>query len=125
MIPGVITPATSVADELADVDTAYGRMPKWKARALSVGWMQRVADSVRADDAKDPPKAVADPEETAPRMAADKGKRDASFTGGGFGKSPAKVFTDNGVSSEVIKKLNDLCDGLEQRLDKLEQVKRA
>ena len=40
---------TSAADELSEVDTVYGRMEKWRARAMQIGWFQRVADSVRND----------------------------------------------------------------------------
>jgi ABC-type uncharacterized transport system fused permease/ATPase subunit len=45
-------------DELATVNTAYGPMEKWKARALSIGWMQRKIDEARVAGA--PMCAIAD-----------------------------------------------------------------
>jgi hypothetical protein len=46
-----IVPPISTGDELTTVETRFGPMEKWKARALAIGWFQRVADSVRQDDA--------------------------------------------------------------------------
>jgi hypothetical protein len=58
----------SASDELTTVETRYGPMEKWKARALSVGWFQRVANSVRDDAATNTPV----PEEAnPPPLAAD------------------------------------------------------
>ena len=42
-------------DELATVNTAYGPMEKWKARALSIGWMQRKIDEARVAGAPTAP----------------------------------------------------------------------
>jgi hypothetical protein len=39
---------TDTLDELATVQTSLGPMEKWKARALSIGWMQRKIDAARA-----------------------------------------------------------------------------
>jgi hypothetical protein len=67
---GQVMPPISVADELTDVETPYGKIPKWKARAIGIGWFQRVVDTVRNDaalatktpmrDEDKPPPPVAD-----------------------------------------------------------------
>jgi hypothetical protein len=44
-------PLTSPSDELTVVETSYGPMEKWKARALAVGWLQRAIDTIRSDAA--------------------------------------------------------------------------
>jgi hypothetical protein len=73
---GEIVPPISASDELTTVETAYGPMEKWKARALSVGWMQRTINSVRSDAAVErndvgPPKTPLTDEQKAPPLAAD------------------------------------------------------
>jgi hypothetical protein len=80
-------PIVPPLDGTMEIDTAMGRLPLWKAKALMIGRIQHVINDAAAAAHCDQPQTTrADPEDEPPPLAAD-----ASFTGGGFGKSPATV----------------------------------
>jgi hypothetical protein len=93
------------SDDLEDVITAWGVLPKWKARALALGEMQAVLNEhARADaltrtplhDEDKPPRPVADTEET--RSA---------------------------IPPELMQAIEDRIEQLTQRLDAFERMKKA
>jgi hypothetical protein len=62
----------SASDELTTVETSYGPMEKWKARALSVGWFQRVInDAAVGRSDVGPPKTPVRDEDKPPPLASD------------------------------------------------------
>jgi hypothetical protein len=101
-------------DELVTVDTQFGPMEKWKARALSIGWFQRQLQTARDDSAAqdDQPltTAMGSEEQEPPALAAD---------------TTAPQARTGQLSAEDIKHIEDACDKLSQRLDALEQRQRA
>jgi hypothetical protein len=73
-------------------------MPLWKCRAMSIAFTQRaIADAATASKDDLPQTTRADPKDEPPPLAAD-----ASFTGGGFGKSPAPVFGKKPHRKDVV-----------------------
>jgi hypothetical protein len=82
----IVPSASGTNDPLGEVT-----LPRWKFDAIMNGVFGRaLSDLAREDSAAtkdDPPRGVGDPDSSAPPLAAD-----ASFTGGGFGNSPAPVF---------------------------------
>jgi hypothetical protein len=109
-VPSPISPA----DELTTVDTQYGPMEKWKARALAIGWFQRQAQMVRDDSAAhdDQPLTTALGVEgkEPPALAADEDEHEAR----------AEL-----LSEEDLKQIEAAVDALDQRLTRLEQRRRA
>jgi hypothetical protein len=68
------------ADDLDDVRTEWGVLPRWKARALALGEIQAVVNEMRRNDALNstplhdedkPPRLVADQQQRAPGIAPD------------------------------------------------------
>jgi hypothetical protein len=86
------------ASDLEDVQTAWGKMPRWKARALALGEMQAVlnaaADMARAD-------LVRVDREAEER---DKLRKDAE--------------------ADVLDAINEMCAKLSERMDRLEERQR-
>jgi hypothetical protein len=99
-------PVVSPSDELTTVETSYGPMEKWKARALAIGWFSAVTHS--RSDADGPPLHDAD---KPPRLVADETEAE-------FETAFADLMTRMGRLREVrdmIKK----CDEMEARCDAL------
>lgn len=105
---GEIIPPIDAADEFATVETRYGPMDKWKARALSIGWFQRMADSVRNDATDVTP--VRD-EDKPPPVVADAKNEDKE--------------TETRLDAAWLKRVEDMVSQLDVRLGILEARKRA
>jgi hypothetical protein len=107
-----IPPPTSVADELMTVNTSYGPMEKWKARALAIGWFQRAVDSVRADsaDGVGPAETCADPDELPPPVVAD--------------DTPPDVRAGE-LTADDLALIERAVDDLENRIGAMESRQRA
>jgi hypothetical protein len=110
-------PIVPPIDEMMEVDTAMGRLPLWKAKALMVGRIQHVLnDAVQA--------STAPADERPPPPAAD-----ASFTGVGFGVSPATVnlkkkdavAPDPAEASERAELMAQLMFKINAEIERLEQ----
>jgi hypothetical protein len=56
-------------DDLEDVQTAWGTMLRWKARALALGEMQRIVNDAASEHPDQP--IAPDPARQAPPLAAD------------------------------------------------------
>jgi hypothetical protein len=91
-------------DDMLEVDTAYGRLPLWKAKALMVGRIQHVLN-----DAVQQTTAPAD--ERPPPLAAD------------AAPDPLELLRKWGRIRE-LRKMAERCDELLQRYDLLEQRER-
>ena len=61
-------PVISPSDELTTVETSYGPMEKWKARALAIRWFSAMNHRADADEAG---QHCAPHEDKPPRLAAD------------------------------------------------------
>jgi hypothetical protein len=96
------------ARDLEDVKTEWGVMPRWKARALALGEIQRVINDagIRADGVA-PAQSTADPEELPPRPVADDDNKPRAF------------------SAADLEAVNAACDALADRLGRLEAQQRA
>jgi hypothetical protein len=97
-VPAPISPA----DEFVTVDTSFGPMEKWKARALAIGWFQRAVQEVRDDSVEAAPITE---EQKPPDLAADE--------------------SEPVLSDEDLGRINDACDAIEARLDRLERRRAA
>jgi hypothetical protein len=95
-----LPPSVSAADELTTVDTAYGPMEKWKARALAIGWFQRVVETVRADAAAIEPSPLSE-EQQPPAVVAD------------------------AIDPELLQAIEMKIDELAARLDRFTRMKQA
>jgi hypothetical protein len=69
MVDHPIPPPHPPRDQMEVVQTKWGPMERWRAVALCIGEISAVVND-----------------------AAEQAKQDASFTGGGFGKSPAPTY---------------------------------
>jgi hypothetical protein len=99
-VPAPVSPA----DEFVTVDTQYGPMEKWKARALAIGWFQRAVQEVRDDSVDVTPLKE---EDKPPPLAADE-------------EEPSGSLTD-----DELQAIEEACDQLSRRLDALEARRRA
>jgi hypothetical protein len=101
-----LPPFNSAADELITVETDYGPMPKWKARALAIGWFQAMT---RADDAQ----LALDPAEEPPDHD------DADADG-----EDERVERER-LMDQLLGKIGAKLDQLERRLDEMVEQQRA
>jgi hypothetical protein len=89
-------------DDLVDVVTQWGIMPKWKARALALGEMQAaLVEHVRADSASAQVTPLRDTDNPPP-VAADETRARAKLT------------------DAQLREIEDACDRLDERLTALE-----
>jgi hypothetical protein len=102
------------SDDLQEVMTSWGKMPKWKARALALGEMQAaLVEHVRDDSAHDdqPMTTALGPEgKEPPALAADQVEREARA---------------HSLSAEDLATIEDAIDALDERLSALEARKEA
>jgi hypothetical protein len=109
-----MTIPTPPLDDLADVQTSWGVMPRWKAKALALGEIQAVLreaiadDAVRADDAATP---------LADKPSRSKGMRDED-------KAPPLAADADRIDPGVLAMIHAAIDALEQRLEALEEGQR-
>jgi hypothetical protein len=90
------------SDDLQDVQTAWGTMPRWKARALALGEMQAVLNEhTRADAGVGPQVTPLTDEQKPPRLAADE-------------KQAAEI------DPETLQQIEEACDRLDERLTAFE-----
>jgi hypothetical protein len=103
-----------IAEDMEDVQTSWGILPRWKARALALAEIQTVVDAlhgdmtVRNDDAAHA--SELGPEDLPPRLAAD---RDADEP-----PSPA-------IDPDVLAFIEAKIDELTERMDALERRRAA
>jgi hypothetical protein len=102
-VPAPISPA----DEFVTVDTSFGPMEKWKARALAIGWFQRQVQTVRDDSIGLATTPLPD-EHKPPPLAADEDE-------------PAR----SALSEEELAEIEDAVDRLDARLTMLERRRAA
>lgn len=101
-------PPPPIAEDMEEVMTSWGSLPRWKARALALGEIQAVVNelhggvTVRNDAAH--ASALAE-EDKAPRLAADE-------------QPPA-------IDPDVLDLIDAKLDELATRMDRLERAKRA
>jgi hypothetical protein len=101
-------------DELVTVDTQFGPMEKWKARALSIGWFQRQLQIARDDSA-------AQDNQPLTTAMGQEGKEPPALAA----NETAPQARTGQLSAEDLQRIDDACDKLSQRLDALEQRQRA
>jgi hypothetical protein len=107
-------PITPPLDDLEDVMTSYGLIPRWKARALALGELQAVINDavaqVRADDAKDdrPQLETAPPKHKPPALAADD-----------------TTSSKSSIDAEHLAALEAAVDALTARMDRFEAAQTA
>jgi hypothetical protein len=107
------------ARDLEDVMTPWGRMPRWKCRALALGEIQAVLNEagIRADGVA-PAEATADPDELPPRPAADDTTEE--------GEARAHLhMRERAFRADDLAAINAAVDALSDRLDRLEARQRA
>jgi hypothetical protein len=98
------------ARDLEEVNTEWGRLPRWKARALALGEIQAVLNEagVRADGVA-PATTSAPPDELPPRPVAD----------------ATTNVRAGGLTPDDLELIERAVDDLETRLDAMEQRQRA
>jgi hypothetical protein len=96
---------------MEDVQTSWGILPRWKARALALAEIQTVVNAVRDDGAviRNDSAGASQPgeEDKPPRLAADE-------------QLPAPA-----IDPEVMKMIEDRIDDLTARMDALERRRAA
>lgn len=96
--------------DLENVHTAWGILPRWKARALALGEMQRVINDAASEAQQHPDQPhAADPERQAPPLVAD------------AENGPPKTVID----AAMIEALTQAVDALASRLDQFENERKA
>jgi hypothetical protein len=98
------------ARDLEEVNTEWGRLPRWKARALALGEIQAVPNEsgVRVDGVA-PAETTADPDQLPSRPVAD----DTSARRAGE------------LTADDLELIERAVDDLENRLSRMEQRQRA
>jgi hypothetical protein len=94
-----------IADDMEDVQTSWGILPRWKARALALGEIQAVVNELRADSAAGTASKLA-PEDKAPPLAAD------------ADEPPA-------IDPDLLDAIDAKLEELAIRMDRLERMKAA
>ena len=104
-------PPRPIAEDMEDVQTSWGILPRWKARALALAEIQTVVNAVRDDGAviRNDSAGASQPgeEDKPPRLAADE-------------QLPAPA-----IDPEVMKMIEDRIDDLTARMDALERRRAA
>jgi hypothetical protein len=94
-------PITPPAGDLEDVQTAWGTMPRWKARALALAEMQTVIREIARNDGVE--YTLLRDEDKPPPLATDEASTSRAT-----------------LSDEELKMIEDAVDALDARLTKLE-----
>ena len=100
-------PPRPIAEDMEDVQTSWGILPRWKARALALAEIQTVINAVGRDDSTGVGASALGEPDVSPPLAVD--------------AEPVNPTID----PEVMKMIEDRIDDLTARMDALERRRAA